>query len=332
LATETASIDEGILVFNGVEQSSKSIQVNNSDSLNIKLTSSALLNTTVTSNMVVGDLNKFYSITTTDTLLQNIIGAELSTNHQSNAIIIDADNINISVDVGQIILNDEVTGLVNITANQGDSVRINLLSSEVYDTTVSANVFINNLNDTFSVKTKASDYITLQNGDYSSVDSTYYYLTMPEHGNIDFTENGYDSEVTIFDEDMNQLEHFNGSKTLAMTKGVYVVQIYNGAGAQSVTVYSPILDTDNTLHRLTNNTYSNINTTYYYLTMPEQGNIDFTENGYDSEVTIFDEDMNQLEYFDESRTVSLSSATYIVKIFNGAGSQSVTVYSAVISF
>jgi hypothetical protein len=54
LATETASIDEGILVFNGVEQSSKSIQVNNSDSLNIKLTSSALLNTTVTSNMVVG--------------------------------------------------------------------------------------------------------------------------------------------------------------------------------------------------------------------------------------------------------------------------------------
>ncbi len=65
---------------------------------------------------------------------------------------------------------------------------------------------------------------------------------MPSDGNIDFTEDSIDSEVTIYDTDMNELQYITNSETVNLASGSYIVKIYNHYLSDFVTVYSPVLD------------------------------------------------------------------------------------------
>jgi len=109
-------------------------------------------------DFVDSDGDGYLNLYETKMVFNPITDAELSTEYISNAIYIklppDIQSASAKVDNGTIVLNGEDTGSKIATVQYGDSVQIKLISSDNYNTEVSATFSILNNSGTFSVKTK----------------------------------------------------------------------------------------------------------------------------------------------------------------------------------
>jgi len=123
--------------------------------------------------------------------------------------------------------------------------------------------------------------------------------------------------------------NLSSTSIISLETGSYIVRIYNRYSSDSVSVYSPVFETSKILSNLTNDIYSEKGVTYYNLTMPSSGNIDFNVNYENSVVTIYDTRLNLLNQIDSTLVLSLKAGSYIVKIYNEDSSDRVTVYSPI---
>ena len=335
------NVNQGKIVKNGIILSGKNSTVVNGDKISVMLDSSSSLNIAESMVILIGDVQLSYSVTTgnnknvKDLSFINTLNADVGKTYQSNTITIGGFNTDvvISISKGLIVKNGiELGSQISKVAN-GDKISVKLNSALSLGVTESMNVIIGNTQLIYSVTTGNnlnSGYSFISNGIYNKAGTTYYYLTMPSAGNIDFTANLSSSTKTIYDLAMNKLNLLNDSETINLSAGSYIIKIYNYYSSDSITVYSTVFDDPSKLTKLTNGIYNKAGTTYYYLTMPSAGNIDFTANLSSSTKTIYDLAMNKLNLLNDSETINLSAGSYIIKIYNYYSSDSITVYSPVL--
>ena len=325
--------DNGIIIKNNVDLNTDTTTVVAGDTIKIKLLSSSELDTTVTASVTIGTLTETYSITTMDTLFKDVNVATESTYYTSNQYSVPNNGTSVSIDSGILIKNGIEIGTLNTIANSGDSIQIKLLSGANFGDIVTSNINIDGVHDTFSVTTKPEDYDFISNGSYAPSDTTFYYLTMPSNGNLDIDfSSTYTHSVTIYDMDMNVIHStIHGNRTVSLNTGSYIVKMAGGSSAYPVTFYTPVFDTEHKFESLSNGSYAPSDTTFYYLTMPSNGNLDIDfSSTYTHSVTIYDMDMNAIHStIHGNRTVSLNTGSYIVKMAGGSSAYPVTFYTPV---
>lgn len=232
-----ASIDSGTLIKNGIELSGTSTTVVDGDTLRIKLTSSLDFGTTIAATLNIGGQSETYSITTLSSFFKDIPNGEKSTYYTSNEFVIQNDNTVVSIDTGTLIINGiEKSSLIE-EINKGDSVQIKLLSSATLLEIATSNISLDQINDKFTITTKPDNYDFISNTTYSKIDTTFYYLTMQNDANIDFTRNNPHSVVTIYDTEMNQLHEIISTQIQNLSAGSYIVKIQNPYSSDSVTIF-----------------------------------------------------------------------------------------------
>jgi hypothetical protein len=256
--------------------------------------------------------------------------ANVSTVYQSNTILI--NGINTESDVvtgaGSIIKNGIELSGKSASVIQGDSVSIKLKSSSSNGVSSTARVTIGDSILEYSVITGnefSEDYAHITNGKHSKTDVNYYYLTMPEAGNINLSTTSR-SSYTIFDMDLNKVYGSNSGGTYSLAKGSYIFGTYNRDSSDEVTIYSPVFEGAENLPEFGNGTYDDLGSNYYLLRMSEAGNIELSTTSR-SAYAIFDMDLKILigSYSDE--TYSLPKGSYIFKTSNRNSDDQVTIYS-----
>ena len=313
----TAQVSNGTLIKNGVDTGSTSVTVENNDTLQIKLQASINYDTDTTSLLTVGSITKTFNVRTRVGLVSPIMSAAKNTYYLSDEIPISEDATQVSTESGTIVKNGVDLNTTSTTANSGDTIQFKLLSASTISTNKASIIQVGLQSGSFSVTTRIYDYQDLTNGTYAPTEDTYYYLTMPSNGNLDIDIHFWSYiSTTIFDEDMNVVATSSGSShTVSLLAGTYIVKISGAKSHQTTTIYSPQLDRDKNFATLSNGTYNPPATTFYYLTMPTDGNLDIEVNSGQREITIYDEDMNVVAVrSDRDRVVNLHAGTYIVKI------------------
>ena len=246
------------------------------------------------------------------------------------------NNVNILIDKGILIKNNIELNSTKTTAEANDSIRIKLLSSNESNETITVNIKINDINYTFSVTTTDDKFPIFENSSCREEGTHYYYFTMPESGDVSFSissngDNGCCAGmIEIYDTQMNLLDSFSSSQTKDIKAGSYIVKFFVKFSEYPVGISSHTYSYYYNLPRLEN---GNIDSSSYFLIMPESKNIDFSimESccSYGVDIYIYDFDtMNLLDSFSSSQTKYIEAGSYIVNISKDKYDDIVTIYSA----
>lgn len=164
--TTTVSVTAGgALLINGADVGAP-ITAEVDDTVAVRVISSQQYSTAVSATVTIGGMSSAFSVTTkaspVDTIpnpfsFTPVTGAELSTVHTSNAIIVAGINAPapISVTVGGTLIINDLEAISATTVEAGDTVAVRLTSSAQYSTAVSATVTIGGVASAFTVTTKA---------------------------------------------------------------------------------------------------------------------------------------------------------------------------------
>jgi hypothetical protein len=263
-------------------------------------------------------------------LLIDSRNANVDTLYQSNTILISGTNteLDVVIGVGSIIKNGIELSGKSASVVQGDSVSIKLTSGSSNGISSTARLTIGDSVLEYSVITGnefSEDYVHITDGKYSKTDVNYYYLTMPEAGNIDLSTTSR-SSYTIFDMDLSKVYRSSSDGTYSLAKGSYILKTDNRNSSDEVTIYSPVFEGAENLPEFGNGTYDDMGVNYYLLRMSEAGNVELSTTSRSS-YTIFDMNLKKLLRSSGDETYSLPKGSYIFKTDNRNSDDRVTIYS-----
>jgi hypothetical protein len=166
-ASSSVSITGGQYSVNGGPYTSAPGSVNNGDSVSVQLMSSGSYATTTNATLTIGGVNGMFSVTTQNAPVDTTpdpftfvaqTNVALNTLVTSNSIAVTGLNAPspISVTSGSYSINGGTFTSAVGTVNNGDSVRVQLMSSGSYATTTIATLTIGGVSGTFIVTTQIS--------------------------------------------------------------------------------------------------------------------------------------------------------------------------------
>ncbi|WP_151900425.1 hypothetical protein [Sulfurimonas hydrogeniphila] len=167
-------------------------------------------------------------------------------------------------------------------------------------------------------------------GTYSGIGVRYYLLTMPSDGNIVLDSTS--AKAYLYDTDLNIIDLSNNggyswgaivdSSSVSLSAGTYIVKVDYTSNGGEIILNSNVLFDQSKLTPISAGTYSGIGVRYYLLTMPSDGNIVLDSTS--AKAYLYDTDLNIIDLSNnggyswgaiaDSRSVSLSAGTYIVKV------------------
>lgn len=161
------SVTGGLYSINGGDFTAANGSVANGDVVAIKLTSSSEVSTLTSATVTVGTYSASYSITTRasdvspdefsfSSLDNREPGSESTVLRVIEGLLDEAD---ISVVGGSYSINDEEFTAENGTINNGDSVRLKLISSEEFSTLATATLTVGTFSADFNATTRAIDIV-----------------------------------------------------------------------------------------------------------------------------------------------------------------------------
>jgi ribosomal 50S subunit-recycling heat shock protein len=297
---------------------------NGSDSFTYKVNDSSLYSSSKTVDITI---NPMYDLPD----IQPTLNADLNTIYQSGEIYINDDvGTTASVNTGSIILNGVDVGK-STTLKNGDIIKIPLNSSSSFDTITSAIVTIGSDSKTYSVRTLSKLFTNIDIAKKST-----YYTSNEITIWADNTSVSIDNGILLKNDSQQ-----NDTSITANNGDTISIRLQSGANigdevsfninVGSVSDTWMITTKPNDFDLLTNGTYSQSGTSFYYMTLNSTSNVDFNVSSY-PELTIYDEDMNIVKSkttYDQ--TYSLNAGTYIVKIYNDGSNDSITVYSTALN-
>jgi hypothetical protein len=160
------SISGGTYSINGGAWTSAAGTVNNGDSVQVRLASSANFNTKTTATLNIGGVVEAYEVTT---LAQDIIPDAFDianmTNQALNSVVTTNtvtiagmnDIATASTTVGTLVKNGTDTGLTSTTVTNGDTLAVKLTTSANPGTAVNGTITVGTFTDAFSVTTVGPD-------------------------------------------------------------------------------------------------------------------------------------------------------------------------------
>ena len=307
------SIDNGILIKNGVELDTLNTEASIHDVIQIKLLSKENINGIATSNISIGATNDTFSLTTNPNRYEFISNST----YEEGSYYLDIPTR------GNVNFNN-IFGASNVTIYDSNMIELNYIYlQEPQVINLVPGLYIVKISGKpISIYSPVFDdskthLAQLGNGNYDTIGTRLYSLTMPTDGWIDFTEFGHHSTITIYDSNMGQLHKISEKSAIAtinLSEGLYIVEIFNEYHFESVTIYSPVIDVLNNHPKLVNGDYKTLDASFYSLTMPNKSNIDFTLNS-GILVNIYDSNMSPLHNLSNSQTIELQNGSYIVKIY-----------------
>lgn len=157
------SIVGGTYSVNGGSYTSNAGTVNNGETVNVRVTSSASYVTAVNATLTIGGVSDTFSVTTKDSTqpdpfaFTDQTGAALSTTVTSNTITVTGigSPAAISISGGTYSINGGAFTSTAGTASNGNTVAVRVTSAATPSTTVNATLTIGGVSDTFSVTTLA---------------------------------------------------------------------------------------------------------------------------------------------------------------------------------
>ena len=340
VGTTELAIDNGLLIVNGVEQSGKTAQISSDDRFQIRLTSSSQFGTTVKSTISISSIESEYRVTTEQEdieadafSLTQILEATPSTYYESNTITINGINsaVTASIDNGLLIINDVPQAEKTAAVLEGDLVQVKLLSSDALASEVLSTLSIGNISAEFKVQTLQTYFSDIEIADINTFYTSNSYRAEQDNLTVSI-DNGTLIINGVESVDQSGVLNTGDEFTVKLLSGSALSEVSNS----NITIGSFVDQFSLTVKPsnyefISNNTYSNLNETYNYLTIQQAGNIDFTLNYSNSEAYIYDSDMNLLNQIrNYNAVVSLDAGSYIVKIVNKSSSGSVGVYSPVL--
>ena len=170
-ATAIIYISGGTYSINSGTYTSAAGTVNNEDTVTVRLTSSGSYSTTKSATLTIGSVSDTFSVTTEaappDTTPDQFTftdqtGVALNTVRASNTITVSGINTEapISITGGTYSINGGAYTSDADTVSNGDTVTIQLTSSESYLTTTDATLTIGGVSDSFSVTTQAATVVS----------------------------------------------------------------------------------------------------------------------------------------------------------------------------
>ena len=162
---------------------------------------------------------------------------------------------------------------------------------------------------------------------YYGTNIKYYILTMPSDGNINFS--GTSASAYLYDINMNNLNQGYSVGDKSLTAGSYIVKVNYGTSGGEMAVNSPVLFNPNNLTEMGTGYYTGTNIKYYILTMPSDGNINFS--GTSASAYLYDINMNNLNQGYSVGDKSLTAGSYIVKVNYGTSGGEMAVNSPVLN-
>jgi hypothetical protein len=336
------SITNGILIKNDIELAEKDTMVENGDTIQVKLKSAKVINTDTFTELTIGGAQKELILRTKASFFNNVVMAELNTPYFSNGVEIYEDNTSIKIENGTLFLNNKEIPEKEISAKKGDKVKIKIISANSLEESVTATIIINDIIDTFIVRTKknysfVNEDDLLENGKrYENIGTQYFYINLPNNGNIDFT--GYNSSAYIFDINMNPIFVFradDANHSIAnlqyFQKGKYIAKLSTYLKTPEfkfdsyVYVYSSFLEINNQFEILKNGQYEKEGLSFYHVKIPLSGSFNFTLNK--AELSLYDSGMKKIFSITENDTKDIAEGNYILKINNKEEDSYVTIFS-----
>jgi hypothetical protein len=160
------SISGGEYAINGGTFRSTASTISTGQTVQVRQTSSASFSTTTNAALTVGSMSDTFSVTTLpadttpdDFTFTDQTGVAVNTSITSNAITVSGINSPsvITVTNGAYSINSGAFDTASGTVNNGDTVRVRVISSNTVETSVDATLSIGGVTDTFSVSTIAAD-------------------------------------------------------------------------------------------------------------------------------------------------------------------------------
>ena len=154
-AAAPVSITGGKYSLNKEEYTSDDGTVKNGDTITVQLTSSDSSNATSSAKLTIGDVSADFNVTT-QFIFTDQTKVPLNTAVTSNIIKVSGFNgeVPIAITGGKYSINGGAYTNASGTVNDGDTVTVQLFSSENNSTTISAKLTIGEISDTFDVTTK----------------------------------------------------------------------------------------------------------------------------------------------------------------------------------
>ncbi len=154
-AAVPVSITSGKYSINGGEYTSDDGTVKNRDTITVQLTSSDSSNIMSSAKLTIGDVSAAFNVTT-QFIFTDQTKVALNTAITSNTIKVFGFNgaVPVSVTGGKYSVNGGVYTSADGTVNDGDTITVQLFSSENNSTTVSAKLTVGKISDNFDVTTK----------------------------------------------------------------------------------------------------------------------------------------------------------------------------------
>ena len=167
-ATRVSFTGSGELLVNGGVVPSRSGLVRNGDAVSVRLKSSVLFGTTVEGTVTIGGVEDTFSVATlaqdlvpASFTFDDVTEADRSTNYTSNIITVSGINDNSAISVtGGVLVNPDGTAFVGNIVSDGNMFAVRVMSSNMFETAVSAVVTIGGVggeSDTFTVTTTERD-------------------------------------------------------------------------------------------------------------------------------------------------------------------------------
>ncbi|MEP2651221.1 MAG: BspA family leucine-rich repeat surface protein, partial [Paraglaciecola sp.] len=162
----TISIEGGLYSINGDEFSSQVSSVENGDTVTVQLTSAASFETSTSLEVTIGDVSGTFEVTTESADISPLAfnftaqtSAPLNSNIASSTIVVSDINTvaPISISNGQYSINGGGFTSLSGVVNNGDTVQIQLTSSNVISTKISATLTIGDVSSSFGVTTMLAD-------------------------------------------------------------------------------------------------------------------------------------------------------------------------------
>jgi len=302
-STVIASTTAGTLVKNNQETNTSSVNVTNGDTIKVKINLSNDFNNTTSVSLTVGKQSKDFSITTLASFFDDIKDANKSTDYTSNPFEAITDG-NISIDSGVLIKNNIELTSQTTTVTNGDMIEIKLTSSNDLNNTVTSNVIIGDINDSFSVTTSVYEELNVDTYSIDANTTELYYLTILEDGSLDIDSNE-SIFVTIYNEDMSVFySESNDDRTINILAGKYVLKLYNPSldTSESINFYTsekiPVTEYTSTSYYVA---YDSSDPYKYALVMPMVNKIYTHRAGEITNLTRVDEQFTSFPVYNDGQ-------------------------------
>jgi len=256
--------------------------------------------------------------------------AVLDQTYESNTVVVSGINSKISIhtNAGTIVLNGTELSQSMVTVKSGDEVSIKLKAGSINGVVTATDIQIGDSLLTYSVITGNDfneGYKFISNGKYSGEGISYYYLTMDNPGRLDFTDVGNRSNLTILDLSLNEVYGPASNTKRFLSAGSYIVKISNQSSYNYMTLYSPMLGSYEELAVLIDGDYRHEGADYFRLDMSQAGNIDFSDTGNRSYLTVYDSNLKTIFPREDRGMHTLAIGSYIVMIYNQSTNSYMTV-------